>query len=228
MGSAPANREPSRPRQTPCYVRAALQARRSQLAACLCALALGSCGGEERQDANEPEGDFQVRVVDASFPSSQRLARRSTLKITVRNAEARRAVPNIAVTVRGFETRLEGADQADPSRPVFVINGEPKEIGGFPEAKPQAPAGGETAYNGTWALGRLEPGRRKTFEWNVTAVRAGSFRISYEVAAGLHGKARAVGPGGRPIKGLFIGSVDARAPDARVAEDGRTVLEATR
>ena len=223
-----ANRQPSRGRSTPCYVRAALQAKRSQLTACLCAFALSSCGGDERQDANEPEGEFRVRVVDASFPSNQRLAKRSTLRITVENAEARRAVPNIAVTVRGFDTRLEDPDQADPARPVFAINGDPREIGGYPEAKEQAPAGGETVYNGTWALGRLEPGRRKTFEWRVTAVRAGSFRISYEVAAGLDGKARAVGRDGRRVRGRFIGRIDDRAPDTRVAEDGRTVVEGTR
>ena len=205
-----------------------MQARRSQLTACFCALALSSCGGGERQDTNEPGGDFKVRVVDASFPSSQRLATRSTLKITVENAEARRSVPNIAVTVHGFDTRLEDADQADPARPVFVINGDPKEIGGYREAKEQAPAGGETVYNGTWALGRLAPGRRKTFEWKVTAVRAGRFRIAYEVAAGLDGKARAVGVGGGRVRGRFVGRVDDRAPDARVAEDGRTVVESTR
>ena len=206
-----------------------MQARRTHFAACICTLLLlGSCGGGERQDANEPEGDFKVRVVDASFPSAQRLAKRSRLRITVENLEARRAVPNIAVTVHGFDTRLEGPDQADPARPVFVVNGRPKEIGALPEAKEQAPAGGETVYKGTWALGRLEPGGRRTFEWSVTAVRAGPFRLSYEVAAGLHGKARAVTPERRPVKGLFIGRVDGRPPDARVADDGRTVVEGRR
>ena len=205
-----------------------MQVRRRHLAACLCTLALASCGGEERQDANEPEGDFRVRVVDAQFPSDQRLAKRSTLRITVENAEARRAVPNIAVTVQGFDTRLEDDEQADPARPMFVINGEPREIGGLPEAKEQAPTAGETVYNGTWALGRLRPGRRKTFEWKVTAVRAGRFRISFEVAAGLDGKARAVDAEGRRVRGLFAGRVDDRAPDTRVADDGRTVVEGTR
>ena len=227
-GLQAANRQPSRARSTPCYVRAALQVRRRHLTACLCTSALASCGGEERQDANEPEGDFKVRVVDAEFPSGQRLAKRSTLRITVENAEARRAVPNIAVTVHGFDTRLRDAEQADPARPRFVINGEPKDIGGLPEAKEQAPAGGETVYNGTWALGRLGPGRRRTFEWKVTAVRAGPFRLSFEVAAGLDGKARAVDPEGRRVRGLFVGRVDARAPDTRVADDGRTVVEGTR
>jgi len=55
------------------------------------------------------------------------------------------------------------------------------------------PAIGETAYVGTWALGPLKPGEQKTFRWDVTAVRAGPYEITYEVAAGLDGKAKAGG-----------------------------------
>lgn len=201
---------------------------RSHLApAVLCAVALTSCGGDGRQDENEPEGDFKVEVVKASFPSDQALAQRSDLEITVRNAESRRTVPNVAVTIKGFDTRLERTDVADPTRPVFVINGKPREIGTYPESKEAAPSG-ETAYTGTWTLGPLGPGRQKTFKWSVTAVRAGPYQISYEVAAGLHGKARAVGAAGKPPKGLFSGTVDDTPPDTRVAEDGRTVVQGTR
>lgn len=205
-----------------------MQAKCFPLAACLCALALGSCGGGKAQDENEPEGDFHLRVVKAEFPPDQKLAKKSTLRITVRNAETDRTVPNVAVTVHGFDTRVEDADLADPSRPVFAINGQPARIGTFPESKEQAPKGGETVYNGTWALGPLKPGRQKTFEWTVTAVRSGPYRISYEVAAGLDGKARAVGEGGRRVKGLFIGTIDGRAPDVGIAEDGRTIVERQR
>ena len=193
----------------------------------MCALALGSCGGEDRQDEDEPEGDYKVEVVEARFPTDQSLAQRSNMTITVRNAESRRTVPNIAVTVKGFDTRLESRGLSDPSRPVFVINGRAKEIGTYPESKPAAPDG-ETAYTGTWTLGPLRPGQQKTFRWNVTAVKAGPFRLSYEVAAGLHGRARAVGVGGKPPKGLFTGTVDAEAPKTRIAEDGRTVVEGLR
>lgn len=191
-------------------------------------LALGSCGGGERQDKNEPEGDYKVRVVKADFPSRQRLARRSELRITVRNLESRRAVPDIAVTVRGLDIRSKSPNLADPARPVFVINGAPKEIGGLPESKERAPSGGETVYNGTWALGRLGPGRQRTFAWNVTAVRPGRYRIAYEVAAGLHGKARAVGSNGRRPRGSLTGTVDGKPPAERVADDGRTVVEGVR
>ena len=88
---------------------------------------------------------------------------------------------------------------------MFVINGEPKEIGTFPESKEAAPEGGETAYVDTWALGPLKPGEEKTFKWNVTAVQAGPYQLNYAVAAGLDGKAKAVGAGGDAPAGLFIG-----------------------
>ena len=195
----------------------------------LCAIALASCGGGERQDANEPEGKFKVEVVSATFPDEQKLAKRSELEIVVRNAEEKRTVPNIAVTVKGFDEQRDNAELADPSRPVFVINGIPKEIGTFPEAKEAAPEGGETAYVGTWALGPLKPGEKKTFRWNVTAVRAGPYKITYEVAAGLDGKAKAVGVAGDDApEGRFAGTIDDTAPDSRVADDGRTVVEGTR
>jgi hypothetical protein len=205
-----------------------LRATRTHLApALLSALVLGSCGGGETQDANEPEGDFRVELVRASFPSDQSLAQRSDLEITVRNAERERSVPNIAVTVQGFDERVDNADESDPSRPVFVINGRQREIGTYPEAKEAAPRG-ETAYNGTWTLGRLRPGQSKTFRWNVTAVRPGPYRLSYEVAAGLDGKARAVPAGGRPLKGLFSGEVDGEAPDTQIGEDGRSIVRGAR
>ncbi len=210
-------------------LRPALRRRELHLALTgLCVVALSSCGGEERQDANEPKGDFEVSVVSAEFPEDQKLAKRSELEIVVRNDEAKRTIPNIAVTVQGFDERRKNPALADPNRPVFVLNGVPKEIGTFPESKEAAPEGGETAYVGTWALGPLKPGEKKTFRWNVTAVRAGPFGITYEVAAGLDGKAKAVGGGGKTPKGRFAGTISDEAPDARIADDGETVLEGVR
>jgi hypothetical protein len=194
----------------------------------LCAFALASCGGGERQDENEPEGRFDLSVVSAKFPDQQKLAKRSELEIVVRNEEAKRTVPNVAVTVKGFDERRKNKELADPNRPVFVINGIPKEIGSFPESKDAAPEGGETAYVGTWALGPLKAGEKKAFRWSVTAVRAGPYKITYEVAAGLDGKAKAVGEGGEPPSGTFAGTISDAAPDTRVADDGQTVVEGVR
>jgi hypothetical protein len=200
----------------------------------LCALtlagvvAVAGCGGAERQDENEPEGDFPVEVVSATFPEDQKLAKSSELVITLRNP-GERTIPNIGVTVDGFNFRKDDPDLADPERPQFVINGMPREIGGFPEAKEAAPLGCDTAYVDTWSCGPLKPNREKTFRWSVTAVKAGDFQVSWRVAAGLDGKARAVGVGGGEAPhGSFSGTVSDEAPEVRVADDGRTVVEGTR
>ncbi len=195
--------------------------------ACLATVSLAGCTAERRQDKNEPEGRYRLQVLDATFPQKQKLAQRSDLVIKVRNAD-NKVVPNIGVTVDGFYKRVDDPDLADPSRPIFVINGRPKEIGGFPETKEAAPEGGDTAYVNTWALGRLKPGQRKTFRWSVTAVKAGPYKLKYRVNAGLDGKAKAVDARGRLPRGQFAGTISDKPPDARVAEDGQSVVSGTR
>jgi hypothetical protein len=188
---------------------------------------LAACGSQPRQDESEPKGNFKVEVTRASFPSQQKLAKRSDLVIVVRNS-GNKEIPNLAVTLNGFDKRVDNPDLADPNRPLFVVNGRPQSIGGFPEAKDAAPSGGETALVNTWALGKVKAGDEKTFKWTVTAVKAGSFHISYKVAAGLQGKAKAVGPDGAQPTGAFSGSVSDTPPQSRVADDGHTVVNGTR
>ena len=182
----------------------------SWIAALICVplLVLAGCGGQDRQDEDEPSGEFPVQVVDAEFPSDQKLAERSELRITVKNA-GNETIPNIAATVKSFDYKKDAPNLADPSRPFFVVN--------------RGPEGGETAYVDTSALGPLRPGETKDFVWNVTAVRAGDFKIDWSIAAGLDGKAKAVEDGQTPT-GSFSGNVSDEAPDARVAEDGETVV----
>ena len=204
-----------------------MEARRAALVACAVTLVLGACGGT-RQDENEPKGDYKVEVVSADFPADQRLAGSAELRIVVRNADTKE-IPNIAVTVNGFDERRQDPDLADPERPIFIINGRPKDIGGFPEAKEAAPPGCETAYVNTWACGKLAPGRSKEFKWRVTAVRAGDFKLKYTVAAGLDGNARAIAEeGGGRVTGVFNGRIDDTPPETRVADDGETVVRGTR
>ncbi len=194
----------------------------------VCLLALAGCGGGERQDENEPEGNFAVEVVRASFPDHQKLAKSSDMIVTVRNA-GDKTIPDIAVTVNGFDERKKDPDLADPTRPVFAVNGVQVEIAGFPEAKDATPRGCDTAYVNTWACGPLKPDEEKTFRWTVTAVQAGDYKIDWRVAAGLDGKAKAVAAGGGPApRGQFAGTISNAAPDVRVADDGHTIVNGTR
>jgi hypothetical protein len=191
------------------YDSAALR-RSAVIAALGCGLVVaGRGGGGERQDANEQSGTYKIQVVEAKFPDHQSLAKRSTMTITVKNVDSK-TIPNVAVTVKSFDQTKNDPSLADPRRPQFIVN--------------RGPAGGDTAYVGTSALGPLKPGETKTFKWDVTAVIAGKYSLKYAVAAGLNGKARAVLAGGGAPRGEFKGSVSNKAPNAKVADDGKTVV----
>ncbi len=172
-------------------------------------LAAAGCGGGERQDADEPRGTWTVDVVEAQFPEQQRLAKQSEMVISVRNRESR-PIPNVAVTVEGFEQRSEQPGLADPNRPVFVID--------------DGPRGGVTAYTSTWALGRVPARSSKTFRWRVTPVQPGAHKLTYRVAAGLDGKAKArLAGGGRP-EGRFSVQVSREPSQSRVDPDSGEVI----
>lgn len=188
---------------------------------------LAGCGQQPRQDENEPSGIFRVQVVRASFPEQQALAKTSNLVITVRNVDTR-SIPNLSVTVHGFSLQTDLPGVADRERPQFVINARRKSIAGFPEAKEEAPHGCDTAYVGTWACGPLAPHRERTFRWSVSAVKAGPFRVRWEISGGLDGKARAVDATGARPTGVFVGTVSDAPPQTRVADDGQTVVRGTR
>jgi hypothetical protein len=186
-------------------------------AAALAALAAAGCGGGARQDAHEPEGDFPVEVSAASFPTSQRVPERVTMRIAVRNA-GRRTLPAVAVTLFQTGGGTQAAAFADTSnepgvaassRPIWIIQ--------------RGPRGGDTAYANTWTLGPLAAGRTKTFSWDVSPVRGGRYSISYRVAAGLGGRAKAVAPGGGPVEGRFRVRIDDTPPSSRVGSDGAVV-----
>jgi hypothetical protein len=175
------------------------------------ALAVTGCGGGKRQDADEPSGTFRVAVVRATFPIKQRLATPVRMVITVRNTGGK-AVPNVAVSVNSFATRSDQAGLADPSRAVWIVD--------------DGPRGGDTAYVGTWALGRLEPGQTRRFVWRVTAVQPGTHRVKWQVAAGLNGKAKAILAGNRAPGGAFTVDVTDRPSQTRVdPQTGKVVRD---
>ena len=66
----------------------------------VCSFSLAGClgGGGERQDEDEPEGEFPVEIVSAEFPAKQRLAQTSELRLTVANV-GDDTIPDLAITV---------------------------------------------------------------------------------------------------------------------------------
>lgn len=186
--------------------------RRVLASACLAVAmsgAVGACGGEDAQDADEPSGEFDVRVVRAEFPRSQSLARQTEMVMAVRNT-GDRTIPNLAVTVQSFAARTGQAGSADPSRPVWIID--------------EMPRNGETAYVDTYTAGPLRPGRTASLRWKVTPVVAGRQRVRWSVAAGLHGKARARGADGEAPRGEFVVDVSREPEQATVDPDSGEVV----
>jgi len=165
------------------------------------ALAASGCGDDESRAAEERSGTHRVEIVDATFSERQRLARPERLVISVRNAGPE-ALPNVAVSVDSFVRRSERRDLSDARRPLWIVD--------------SGPAGADTAYSGTWALGRLAPGQTRRFVWRVTPIEPGTHRVRYRVAAGLTGRAKAVLEGNEAPAGEFMVDVSSRPAQARV------------
>jgi hypothetical protein len=185
------------------------------VAAGLACLALAGCGSE-RQDADEPEGEFTLEVVEASFPERQTTAQHATMRLSVRNTDDR-DLPNLAVTIA-----TEGGD-GDPAGAFAVAEADPRLAD---SSKPvwivdRGPAGGDTAATNTWALGPMFPGETREVEWRVTAVRPGSYTVNYTVSPGLYGNA--VPAGGQRTTGSFDVEISADPVPARVNRQGEVV-----
>jgi hypothetical protein len=202
--------------------------------------ALAGCGSQvvkgDPQDKAEPKGNFPLQVESATFPKKQNLAKDSSMQIVVVNSGQQR-VPNINVTVKcgsglggSFMTATDESDVADPERPQFIVDKIPTATERVNPPLDPAPLERSSAFVDTYPLGPLDPGRRATFRWDVTAVKAGPYRLCWRVNAGLYGKAKAVSSSGSalPISGEFKGVVSNKAPKAKIADNGTTVIESGR
>jgi hypothetical protein len=182
----------------------------ANLCACAAATAatilLGACGGAERRDAGAGEGTYTVAVERSSFPAQQHLAQQTALVLTVRNT-GDAAISDLVVTVRGFTDRAGGSRDAGLGRDLWIVD--------------EGPGSAATAFEDTWAAGRLAPGRAKTLRWRLTPVVAGPHTLRYAIAPSLAGAARAQLAGGG---GRATGALRARVTDkpAKARVDPRT------
>lgn len=199
------------------------------LAGAALSLALAACGGGARQDASEPSGKFNVEVMAARFPVNQSLAQQAHLIITVHNADSR-TIPDIAVTIyagnlgtqaQAFAETLKMPGLASSSRPVWIVDRGPGPCSY--SCRKGGPGSAVTAYSNTWALGPLKPGAVATFDWAVTAVKAGVHVVNYRVAAGLNGKAKAQLADGQPPTGSFRVTIHNAPAQAYVNDQGKIV-----
>ncbi len=181
------------------------------------ALLVSGCGGGTPQDAGEAAHTYKIQILDATFDPTQAVARPTSMRIKVRNADLR-TIPNVAVTVDSFYYTETYPELAADKRPVWVVERGPGTIPARP-VESQAispPGGGQTAYLNTWALGPLAPGGTRTFEWKVVPVKTGAHTVHLEVAAGLAGKAKARLPNGDQLKRTFAARIAGVPPATHV------------
>lgn len=197
--------------------RPAAGASRAALLLASAALIAGCGGGGARQDAHEPEGTFPMRIVHASFPAAQSIARPTRMVLAVRNTGTQ-TIPNVAVTVNSFEYIEHYPELAANKRPVWVIERGPGAVARPPvqSVEVSKPGGSQTVYVNTWAMGPLAPGRIAVFSWLVVPVKPGMHTVHFVFAAGLAGRAQAVQAGGGPVQGQFRVHVAYKPPVTHV------------
>ncbi len=178
------------------------------------ALLLASgCGGGSRQDVGEAKGTFEMKLLHASFPAAQAVARPATMALQVRNTGSH-TVPNVAVTVDSFNYTSTTSELSANRRPVWAIEQGPGAIAKAPAETQEVstPGGAQTAYVNTWALGPLAAGATATFTWKVVPVKPGTHTVRFAVAAGLSGRAKAVLASGGTVHGQFTVDVAGAPP----------------
>ena len=103
--------------------------------------ALASGCGAARQDTHERKGAFTLKVLKASFPSSQTVARPTSFEVQVENAGTQTA-PEVAVTLDSFYYVERYPQLAANKRPVWVIETGPGAVPSPPvESEAVSPPG---------------------------------------------------------------------------------------
>lgn len=191
------------------------------------ALCLAACG-ESSSDSNEPSGAYPVKVVMAEFPAEQRLGETTLLRLGVRNT-GHKTLPSLTVSISvggkegrdsalPFGYRDPAAGISQPDRPVWALaSGYPKTNGSTESA------GGETAEAKTFAFGPLKPGATTEAVWKLSAVKAGSYKLFYEIGAGLTDETKAQTANGTEAGGSFAVEVSEVPPEVEVKDNGEVV-----
>ncbi len=192
------------------------------------AFSVAACGGESSSDSNEAAGTYPVKVVKAEFPAEQRLGETTLLRLGVRNT-GEKALPSLTVSISvggqegrdsalPFGYRDPAAGIAQPDRPIWALaSGYPKTNGS------DEPGGAETAEAKTFAFGPLKPGATTEAVWKLSAVKAGSYKLFYEIGAGLSDETKTKTAGGTEAGGSFAVEISDVPPEVEVKDNGEVV-----
>lgn len=197
------------------------------LGALSAALFVAGCGGSDGggQFANEPTGEFPVEVIDATFKPVQTVAETYDLTIAVRNS-GEETIPaiNTVIDLPGLGSTLAFAygdkqpGLAMNQRPVWVLEE------GWPKLADTVGRGGATTTDRrTFEFGELASGDTANMVWRLVAVRPGSYRLRYQIGAGLGPGTTAVDEAGRSPSGILPVRISDLARLTRINEKGQVV-----
>lgn len=192
--------------------------------------ALAGCGNSDPnatgdQFSNEQSGDYNARIVQAEFPKLQRVGETYDMVLGVRNT-GDKTIPGLTITIDlpkeestlAFAYRDDQVGLASAQRPVWIM------AQGYPRLEGQPGQGGAgTSSRRTFNFGPLDAGEVATTDWNLSPVKDGNFKVTYTVAAGLSGKANAVGPDGEAPAGVFLTHITSRPQLTEVDDNGNVV-----
>lgn len=193
------------------------------------ALFLAACGDDESSSgANEPAGNYRVKVVTAEFPAKQRLGETVLLRLGVKNT-GDKTLPALTVTISGggkegrdsalpFGYRDPSPEIAQPDRPIWALAANYPKLNGSSER-----AGAETSSPKTFAFGPLKAGATAEAVWKLSAVKTGDYEIHYGIGGGLGGAAKAEASPGTQAGGSFTTTITEVPPDTVVTDSGEVV-----
>jgi hypothetical protein len=194
----------------------------------LLALSLAACGGGSSSDANETEGNYDVKVSESSFPTEQHLGQTYLLNLGVRNT-GNKTIPALTVNVAIKGKEGEGStlpfgirdpqpELAQPDRPVWVLAAHYPKFGGS-----TANGGAETSNPKTFDFGALKKGATANTVWKLSAVKAGTYTLVYSVEAGLTDTTKAKTGGGAAPGGSITVKISSAERNTEVNDSGEVV-----
>ena len=169
-----------------------------------------------------------MKVVEAKFPTEQKLGETTLMELGIRNT-GDKAIPTLTVNVslagkagRGstlpFAIRDPQPGLAQPDRPVWALAEHYPKFAGSAE-----PGGAETSNQKTYAFGKLKAGATADLVWKLSAVRSGRYTLTYAIDAGLSGEAKAETAGGVEPGGSFTVQISSARLDKEVTDSGEVV-----
>jgi hypothetical protein len=198
-------------------------------AAAVLSLSVAACGDDDSPssaDSREATGRYEVKVVEAKFPTRQRLGQTTLLRLEVRNT-GEKTVPSLTVSISvggkdgqgsslPFGIRSSEPGLSQPDRPVWVLSEKYPKLDGSEES-----AGADNASRKTFVFGPLKRGETSAAVWKLSATRTGAYRLLYAIGAG--GAAKVETASGEKPGGSFAVRITEVPPETIVTDSGEVV-----